>query len=319
MVEQGQKEREAFTAAETAYLECFPDAVGVTFDGLHAGIKAYESARTQQAERTPSDSRWEQAGEVFRELQAAGEAGVDMYVLHQKYRHSPAMLSWFTRTFFQMVSEREGWLFLRQSEQEPQTHQAPQPDDEAIPDTAEKWMAALNDAIAYRKLKREAAQPDDCLMCNGKGWYSDADPRTGDEVQVQCEPCYGTGKAPTAQPDKADGGVLPVSSVFAPMPPTVPPKPDKAEVVELLTRIVVKEARENGADSPVDYGDAEQIVRALLSALPPQRVDVEAARLRVQNYMYPNGMEIDGVMEAFCAGLVRAALDLTTKNGEANG
>lgn len=38
--------------------------------------------------------------------------------------------------------------------------------------------------------------------------------------------------------------------------------------VERLIEVVLCEAREKGADSPVDYGDAEQIVRAVLAALP---------------------------------------------------
>jgi hypothetical protein len=39
-------------------------------------------------------------------------------------------------------------------------------------------------------------QPVDCAICGGKGWFSDADHYTGEEVQVQCENCYGTGKLP---------------------------------------------------------------------------------------------------------------------------
>lgn len=32
-------------------------------------------------------------------------------------------------------------------------------------------------------------------------------------------------------------------------------------------RAILTEAREHGADSPVDYGDAEQLARAVLNAL----------------------------------------------------
>jgi len=43
------------------------------------------------------------------------------------------------------------------------------------------------------------------------------------------------------------------------------------ETEEALARLVefgLKEARENGADSSCDYGDMEQIVRAILAAMP---------------------------------------------------
>ena len=38
--------------------------------------------------------------------------------------------------------------------------------------------------------------------------------------------------------------------------------------VDALVQVVLSEAREKGADSPVDYADAEQIVRALLKEFP---------------------------------------------------
>lgn len=38
-------------------------------------------------------------------------------------------------------------------------------------------------------------------------------------------------------------------------------------MIERLTQVVLTEARENGADSPVDYGDAEQIVKAVLRSM----------------------------------------------------
>ncbi len=38
-------------------------------------------------------------------------------------------------------------------------------------------------------------------------------------------------------------------------------------MVEMVTLAVLREARKNGAQSPVDYGDAEQIARAAIDAV----------------------------------------------------
>ena len=32
-----------------------------------------------------------------------------------------------------------------------------------------------------------------CDQCAGDGWYSDQDPESGDQIQVQCEKCQGEG------------------------------------------------------------------------------------------------------------------------------
>lgn len=53
--------------------------------------------------------------------------------------------------------------------------------------------------------------------------------------------------------------------------PTVSADLEQREV-DRLTEVVLHEARENGAVTPVDAGDAEQIVRAILAALPPVQI-----------------------------------------------
>lgn len=46
------------------------------------------------------------------------------------------------------------------------------------------------------------------------------------------------------------------------------PAPERVELVEKVTQAILREAREFGADSPVDRGDAEQLARAAIALLP---------------------------------------------------
>ena len=39
-------------------------------------------------------------------------------------------------------------------------------------------------------LDRQVAEALDCPYCPNQGWFEDADPWTGDPIQVQCEFCY---------------------------------------------------------------------------------------------------------------------------------
>lgn len=55
----------------------------------------------------------------------------------------------------------------------------------------------------------------------------------------------------------------------------IPALPSEGEV-ERLTQVILNEARDKGADSPVDHGDAEQIARAAITAL--RASDGEAER-----------------------------------------
>lgn len=43
--------------------------------------------------------------------------------------------------------------------------------------------------------------------------------------------------------------------------------------INKVTEIILKEARENGADCPVDYGDAEQIAKAIIKEYTWQTIE----------------------------------------------
>ncbi len=58
---------------------------------------------------------------------------------------------------------------------------------------------------------------------------------------------------------------------------------ENTALLEALTIVVMNEARDKGADSPVDYGDAEQIAKAVIFAWPSPTTDsltADAAAVR---------------------------------------
>jgi hypothetical protein len=89
-------------------------AVEIPYDLRNHTPKAFYTDMAKAALRAvregQQDNRWLQAGEIFNELE---KGKVELYALHEKYNHSPAMVSWFTRYFASMLNSENAAISLR--------------------------------------------------------------------------------------------------------------------------------------------------------------------------------------------------------------